>query len=63
MASPSTRRVLGRHYLPGCIGGHKSLYKAGILHKDISINNLMINEDDDNPSWPSFLIDLDLVIR
>ncbi|RYO76829.1 hypothetical protein DL766_010231 [Monosporascus sp. MC13-8B] len=23
----------------------------------------MINEDDDNPSWPSFLIDLDLAIK
>jgi len=39
------------------------LYKAGFLHRDISINNLMINEDDNNPSWPSFLIDLDLAIR
>ncbi|OBS17101.1 hypothetical protein FPOA_12378 [Fusarium poae] len=45
-----------------CIEGHESLHKAGLLHRDISINNLMINEDDDNPSWPSFLIDLDLAI-
>ncbi len=49
--------------LEGCITGHESLYKAGILHRDISINNLMINEDDNNPSWPSFLIDLDLAIK
>ncbi|KAF3762441.1 hypothetical protein M406DRAFT_263277 [Cryphonectria parasitica EP155] len=49
--------------LEGCIKGHESLYKAGILHRDISINNLMINEDRSNPSWPSFLIDLDLAIR
>src|SRR5436190_11860983 len=34
-----------------------------LLHRDISITNLMINEDDDNPSWPSFLIDLDLAIN
>ncbi|KAL2886390.1 hypothetical protein HOO65_060220 [Ceratocystis lukuohia] len=47
----------------GCIKGHESLYKAGFLHRDISINNLMINEDGDNPSWPSFLIDLDLSIK
>ncbi|KAG8664855.1 uncharacterized protein FPOAC1_013635 [Fusarium poae] len=46
-----------------CIEGHESLHKAGLLHRDISINNLMINEDDDNPSWPSFLIDLDLAIK
>uniref|UniRef100_A0A0D2Y891 non-specific serine/threonine protein kinase n=1 Tax=Fusarium oxysporum (strain Fo5176) TaxID=660025 RepID=A0A0D2Y891_FUSOF len=45
-----------------CIEGHESLYKAGFLHRDISINNLMINEDD-NPSWRSFLIDLDLAIK
>ncbi|KAK3383803.1 hypothetical protein B0T24DRAFT_688486 [Lasiosphaeria ovina] len=50
--------------LEGCIEGHESLYnKAGLLHRDISINNLMINEDVDNPSWSSFLIDLDLAAR
>ncbi|KAL6852514.1 hypothetical protein ACO1O0_007060 [Amphichorda felina] len=49
--------------LKGCIEGYESLFKAGFLHRDISINNLMINEDADNPSWPSFLIDLDLAIK
>ncbi|EGO61465.1 hypothetical protein NEUTE1DRAFT_128057 [Neurospora tetrasperma FGSC 2508] len=50
--------------LKGCIDGHESLWrKAGLLHRDISINNLIINEDDNNPSWPSFLIDLDLAVR
>ncbi|GKU11632.1 unnamed protein product, partial [Fusarium langsethiae] len=46
-----------------CIEGHESLHKTGHLHRDISINNLMVNEDDDNPSWPSFLIDLDLAVK
>lgn len=47
-----------------CIQGHKSLLrKANILHRDISINNLMINEDDGNPSRHGFLIDLDLANR
>ncbi|KAI1370748.1 hypothetical protein F4677DRAFT_464937 [Hypoxylon crocopeplum] len=46
-----------------CIEGHKSLHGAGILHRDISINNLLINEDERNPSWPGFLIDLDLAIK
>ncbi|ROW06356.1 hypothetical protein VPNG_07510 [Cytospora leucostoma] len=50
--------------LGGCITGHESLYQAGFLHRDISINNLMINEDiNDHSSWRSFLIDLDLAIE
>lgn len=50
--------------LKGCIDGHESLWReAGLLHRDISINNLMINEDPSNPSWRSFLIDLDLAVR
>ncbi|KAG6042253.1 hypothetical protein E4U39_006137 [Claviceps sp. Clav50 group G5] len=49
--------------LEGCIKGHKSLYDNGLLHRDISINNLMINEDRDNPSRKSFLIDLDFAIN
>lgn len=50
--------------LDGCIEGHESLrMKAGILQRDISINNLLINEGDENPSWRSFLIDLDLAIK
>ncbi|KAM3510126.1 hypothetical protein MY11210_006043 [Beauveria gryllotalpidicola] len=47
----------------GCIEGYESLHKAGFLHRDISVNNLMINEDGNNPSWPAFLIDLDLAIK
>ncbi|KAF3768304.1 hypothetical protein M406DRAFT_251055 [Cryphonectria parasitica EP155] len=49
--------------LESCIAGHESLYRAGFLHRDISINNLIINEDPDNPSWQSYLIDLDLAIE
>ena len=47
----------------GCIEGHESLRKAGILHRDISINNVMINEGNDKSSWTGFLIDLDLAIK
>lgn len=37
--------------------------RAGFLQCDISPNNLIINEDEENPSWPSFLIDLDLAVK
>lgn len=50
--------------LEGCINGHQSLrHQAGLLHRDISINNLMINEEEDAPSRRAFLIDLDLAIQ
>ncbi|KAH7016034.1 uncharacterized protein B0I36DRAFT_41579 [Microdochium trichocladiopsis] len=43
--------------LSDCIGGHKSLrQQAGLLHRDISINNLMIRGE------KGFLIDLDLAV-
>ncbi|KAK2836883.1 hypothetical protein FQN49_006626 [Arthroderma sp. PD_2] len=45
--------------LEACIEGHMSLLeKTGILHRDISLGNLIINEETGNPSWPAFLIDL-----
>jgi hypothetical protein len=40
-----------------------SLYTGQAYLRDISINNLMINEDNDNPSWLAFVIDLDLAIK
>lgn len=49
--------------LEGCVEGHRSLYEAGLLHRDISINNLMVNENEKNCSWIAFLIDLDLAVR
>ncbi|KAK3186834.1 hypothetical protein K4F52_004278 [Lecanicillium sp. MT-2017a] len=42
-----------------CLEGHESLLKEGILHRDISINNLLISEDEGN----AFLVDLDLAIE
>ncbi|KAL7895267.1 hypothetical protein HDV64DRAFT_257549, partial [Trichoderma sp. TUCIM 5745] len=46
-----------------CVGGHKSLYDADILHRDISINNLLINADRSDASRLGLLIDLDLAIK
>ncbi|KAG6269237.1 hypothetical protein E4U48_004343 [Claviceps purpurea] len=46
--------------LEKCIEGHWSLYKAGILHRDISINNLMVREES---GMEGFIIDLDLAIE
>ncbi len=36
--------------LEGCIVGHESLREVGFLYRDISVNNLMINKDNNNPS-------------
>ncbi|KAK4197016.1 hypothetical protein QBC40DRAFT_342334 [Triangularia verruculosa] len=45
--------------LADCIEGHKSLrQKAGLLHRDISIGNLMVSKDNGG-----FLIDLDLAVK
>ena len=50
--------------LEKCIEGYESLHqKAGMLQCDISPGNLMINEEDDTPSWRAFLTDLDLAIK
>jgi hypothetical protein len=50
--------------LEECIEGYESLHTtAGMLQCDISPGNLMMNEDDDNPSWRAFLTDLDLAIK
>ncbi|KAL8897340.1 MAG: hypothetical protein Q9207_007262 [Kuettlingeria erythrocarpa] len=43
----------------GAITGHESLLNAGILHRDISIGNILLTEKEDD----GFLIDLDLAIR
>ncbi|KAI0977456.1 hypothetical protein F4678DRAFT_413137 [Xylaria arbuscula] len=59
----SSRATLLRA-LEGCIRGHESLYKkAGLLHRDISINNIIINEGINKSSFSSFLIDLDLAVQ
>lgn len=55
--SPSNRV----HWL--MILGYRFLHQAGILQRDISQGNLMMNEDPTNPSWPAFLIGLDLGVR
>ncbi|KZF22629.1 hypothetical protein L228DRAFT_268018 [Xylona heveae TC161] len=47
-----------------CLQGCKDLYeKTGLLQCDISTGNLRMNEDEGNPSWFAFIIDLDLAVR
>lgn len=45
-----------------CIKGHKSLYRAGFLYKNILINNFLITESKNSPFYLTFLIDLNLTI-
>ncbi len=49
--------------LEDCIIRYESLYKVGFFYKDILINNLIINKDNNNLLLLSFLIDLDLAIK
>lgn len=60
----ASSRVAMLAALVGCIEGSESLHtRAGMLQSDLSIGNPMMNEDNNNPSWPAFIIDLDLAIR
>ena len=60
----ASSRVAMLAALEGCIEGYESLHRrAGMLQCDVSKGNLMMNEENDNPSWQSFLIDLDLAIK
>ncbi|KKZ65096.1 hypothetical protein EMCG_01336 [[Emmonsia] crescens] len=60
----SSTRIALLAGMEGCIKGYISLYeKAGLIQSDISPRNLLVNEDDNNPSWRSFLIDLDLAVK
>ncbi|KAE8397967.1 hypothetical protein BDV37DRAFT_276489 [Aspergillus pseudonomiae] len=56
-------RVVILSALERCIEGYESLHlHAGLFQGDISTGNLIINNEEGNPSWPAFLIDLDLAI-
>ncbi|KAI9715652.1 MAG: hypothetical protein M1812_005804 [Candelaria pacifica] len=55
----ASSRVAIINALIGAVSGHESLLNAGILHRDISIGNIMLTENEDD----GFLIDLDLAIK
>lgn len=58
MTFTSARELL--HALFGAISGHRSLYTHGILHRDISLANLMIPLSPRADGLRGFLLDLDL---
>ncbi|KAK3328696.1 hypothetical protein B0T19DRAFT_356119, partial [Cercophora scortea] len=49
--------------LEGYIKKYKLLYKVSFFYRDIFINNFIINKNNNNPSPPSFLIDLNFAVR
>ncbi len=59
----ASSRVTLLSALKCCIHGHEALYKAGYLHRDILLHNLMIGEGRRGDSWPALLIDLDFAIE
>ena len=43
--------------------GHRNLWEAGILHRDVSINNVLIGRSNAEAGNRGVLIDLDMAIR
>ncbi|TFK21343.1 hypothetical protein FA15DRAFT_83430 [Coprinopsis marcescibilis] len=48
--------------LHDAISAHKELFKAGVLHRDISKNNILFGRPDAEPGWRGVLIDMDMSI-
>ncbi|TFK21327.1 hypothetical protein FA15DRAFT_598056, partial [Coprinopsis marcescibilis] len=48
--------------LHDAISAHKELFKAGVLHRDISKNNILLGRPDAEPGWRGVLIDMDMSI-
>ncbi|KAF8652263.1 hypothetical protein AX16_004479 [Volvariella volvacea WC 439] len=44
------------------ISGHQELWAAEILHRDISVNNILLGPEDAEPGFRGIVIDLDLAI-
>ena len=42
--------------------GHQNLWKKGILHRDISINNILLGNEGAKPGNRGLVIDLDMGI-
>lgn len=42
--------------------GHLGLFKAGILHRDVSVNNILLGRPGAVNGWRGVLIDLDMAI-
>ena len=43
--------------------GHRNLWDNGILHRDISVNNILVGQPNAKPGNRGVLIDLDMAIR
>ncbi|KAL1693194.1 hypothetical protein GGG16DRAFT_49819 [Schizophyllum commune] len=44
------------------INGHWNLWRINILHRDVSIHNILLGLDEAEPGWEGVLIDLDMAI-
>ncbi|CAA7263662.1 unnamed protein product [Cyclocybe aegerita] len=44
------------------VGGHQNMWDINVIHRDISINNILIGEEDAGAGWQGVVIDLDMAV-
>ncbi|KAJ3490006.1 hypothetical protein NLJ89_g11477 [Agrocybe chaxingu] len=45
------------------VAGHKSMWDMNIIHRDISVNNILIGEEGAEEGWRGVVIDMDMAVR
>ncbi|KAJ3500029.1 hypothetical protein NLJ89_g9973 [Agrocybe chaxingu] len=45
------------------VAGHRNLWRAGALHRDISVNNILLGNQGAPQGWRGVLIDLEFAVR
>ncbi|CAA7262392.1 unnamed protein product [Cyclocybe aegerita] len=51
------------HAFRDAVAGHQRLWDRNIIHRDISVNNILIGEEGAEEGWRGLLIDMDMAVR